>query len=314
MYNPDHKTRFISTIHSLNARLIAEVIFEKTEVAETSIGKDLYLFSQDELSTLINDVLPPRKAGQTAYVKVLNDYFEWSESVISSKLPERNLLVFDETNSRFKQTMVDGPDGMLTYLNAVFPNAEGNRIDCIYRCYCWLAFIGIPEDYAQKIKISDVDFDYLCVMYQGAALPIYREAYTDFRRAVNLKEFVSYHPLYPDKPTIRARVSGDELLRGIKSVSDTSTLRAVITHKGLDAFKQGKTDKKLSYQRLRLSGLFYETYMLERKGIAPDFTPMAELECIEKGFSKERFANNRWRMAKSYLDDYYRWKLIFWNN
>lgn len=314
MYNSGHKTKFISTIMSGTNRQIAEKIFIKTEAAESELNKDLYLFSDDEIRSIISEILPARKEGQTSRIKILFDYFDFSRLVTGLVIPEHDLLKYDSLNEKFAATMVDGPDGLARYLESVFPSGEGNRIDCIYKCYCWLAFMGVNEEDALDIKVSDVELDYLDVLYKGAALPIYREAYMDFRRAVTSTEFVTFHPLYPDKPNIRQRIPGDGLLRGVKAVPNTSTFRSTLTHRGQEAFNSGKTDKKLSYQRIRLSGLYYETFMLERRGVVPDFRSEAETEILRKGKEYNRLNDYIRQSAKRYLDDYYRWKLIFWNN
>ena len=64
-------------------------------------------------------------------------------------------------------------------------------------------------------------------------------------------------------------------MRGIKAVTKTFTMRATLSKRNIKAVEEGKTDMQLSFYRVRMSGLFYRIYEMERAGIAPNFSDAA---------------------------------------
>lgn len=314
MFNADQKIKFLqhsfSSISSYNS---AEYLFNEVEPFEEKLNKDICTMSETELHPILSELMSLRRNSQQRKLAMLIRYCNWC---VAQNIPNavNNVISFsDDANDKLRDMMVGDPAELNLYLDIMFPSGDGDRIDCIYRCYCWMAFMGIDEKDILSIKISDVDLDNFTVNYKDLILPIYREAFSCFRQAVKATQFSTYHPNYPDKPVIRQRISGDELIRGVKATPDINTFRSTITHRNKAANKRGETNKKLSFKRIRLSGLFYETLMLERRGISPDFRAVAELDIVDKNYTGRSYTENRLRLTKSYAEDYDRWKLVFWN-
>ena len=76
-----------------------------------------------------------------------------------------------------------------------------------------------------------------------------------------------------------------------------------------------KTDLKLSYFRVWISGLFYRMYERERAGMPVDFSAAAAQFMEGKTYKLDRGRNTpeakKRQLTRDYLEDYERWKLAF---
>ena len=198
-------------------------------------------------------------------------------------------------------------------MDSIFDPESEETIDNIYRCYFWMAYGGIDEEDTIAIRKSDVNFQRMYIQYKSTSIPIYREAVPAFRNAVMLDSFVYKHPNY-SKDIRRNRVQGDTIMRGIKAATKTFTMRATLSKRNIKAIEEGKTDLQLSFYRVRMSGLFYRVYEMERAGISPNFSEAALRVMDGKTYSlkgREKLEHKQNRIEKDYMEDYERWKLAF---
>ena len=89
-----------------------------------------------------------------------------------------------------------------------------------------MAFGGIKEDDTLLVRASDIDFANMEIVYQDTHVPLYREALPAFHKAAELNSFCYKNPNY-SRTITRDRVSGDTLMRGIRAVKKTATLRSL---------------------------------------------------------------------------------------
>ena len=90
------------------------------------------------------------------------------------------------------ENMVSDPGGLQSLLDRLFYPERELRIDCIYRCYYWLAFAGFKLDDVFKINIADVDLESMVVHFEDEEYPIYKEALPAFKNASTLNAFNAY--------------------------------------------------------------------------------------------------------------------------
>lgn len=313
MYNQEQKTKFIrSYTESIKTAQVAERLFNATEPFEESAGKDICTFSPEELQPVADEVFAMRSGSKWLPIAILQEYAKWC---IAGAVPNAqdnirkvNLLGLD----KIKNGMVSGPAHLQKFLDAVYDPEKEETVDNIYRCFFWMAFCGIEENDIITVKRGDVDFQSMTVTVLDREYPFPREAIPAFRNAATLSTFNYKHPHY--RTIRRDRAPGDEILRGIKALQEVHILRANASHTIAMARKAGLVSQALSYERVRLSGLFYRVYEQERAGIPPDFYTVAAQYMEGKEYSMpgsvtlKAIQNNK---AKSYMDDYQRWKLAF---
>lgn len=314
MYNEELKKRFIRDYTgSLNTANVAVTIFNAAEKYEIRWNADLCTRSAEELQPMIDDIVGLRSKSRWMTLIILKEYVKWC---IAMKVPGAcdGMMHIEAVGlDKVKHQMVSSPLHLQRFMDSIFDPESEETIDNIYRCYFWMAYGGIDEEDTIKVKKDDVNFQEMYIQYKSTSIPIYREAVPAFRNAVMLDSFVYKHPNY-SKDIRRNRVQGDTIMRGIKAATKTFTMRATLSKRNIRAIEEGKTDLQLSFYRVRMSGLFYRVYEMERAGISPNFSEAALRVMDGKTYSlkgREKLEHKQNRIEKDYMEDYERWKLAF---
>lgn len=314
MYNEEQKKKFIREYtKSLSTAKVATTIFDAVELYEHRYGKDVCQMSTEEVQGVINEVLGVRIKSHAMSMTILREYAKWCITMRIDGACDAILKVQSVGLEKMRRYMVSGPLHLQMCLDSIFDKEIEETIDIIYRSYFWMAYGGIKEEDIPKIKKENIDLHNMSVSYGGIVAPIYREAIPSITAALNLVSFNYKHPNY-SKIIRRDRASGTSIIRGIKAESDVMTLRAAISRKVAKAVKSGTAGVQLSYHRVALSGLFYRTYESERAGIPADFSEAAIEFTIGRNYKSDDersivYIQNR--VAKEYMEDYLRWKLLF---
>lgn len=314
MYNEDVKKAFIrSFTKSLNTAKVAQIVFNGTEPFEKIWGSDLCTKSAEDLQPII-DKMGLRNCSRQATLRILREYTKWC---LDSKIEGAcdGMMHVDTAGlEKIKTQMVSSPYHLQKFLNAVFDPEIEETIDNVYRCYLWIAYLGLPEKALINIKDSDVNLHRLVISYEGTDFPIVREALPAFTNAVGLTSFLYKHPKYA-VPIRIDRAEGDLIMRCTAPEVSMLTTRPAISRKIAKAIREGKTNLQLSYHRSQLSGLFFRAYEMERAGVSPDFSDAAKWDLSDAQRLQPSAANKQKikQRSNAYLDDYLRWKLAFEN-
>lgn len=314
MYNEEMKARFIRQYTgSLNTANVATTIFNALEEHEKSWNADLCTRSSEELQPVIDEIAGLRSKSKWMALTILKEYVKWC---IAMKVPDAcdgMLQIRAVGLDKIRRQMVSGPLHLQKFLDEICEPESEETIDNIYRCYFWMAYGGIDEEDTILIRNEEVDFSRMAISYKTTSVPIYREALPAFRNAVSLSSFLYKNKNY-SKPIRRDRVPGDTLMRGIRATTKTFTMRTTLSKRNIKAVEDGKTDLQLSFYRVRMSGLFYRVYEMERAGISASFSEAALRVMDGKTYSlsgREKLEHRQNKIERSYLEDYQRWKLAF---
>jgi len=314
MYNEEQKKRFIRDYTgSLSTANVAATIFNETEKYEVSWGADLCTKGVEELQPVVNEITGLRNKSQWMSLTILKEYVKWC---LAMKVPGAcdGMLHIEAVGlDKIKKQMVASPLHLQRYLDDIFDKEFEETIDNLYRCYFWMAYGGIDEEDTILVRTEDVDLSQMLIRYKTTSVPIYREAIPAFKNAVTLTNFLYKHPNYT-KPIRRDRVPGDTIMRGLKATTKTFTMRTTISKRNISAIEDGLTELQLSFYRVRMSGLFYRTYEMERAGIPVTFSEAALRVMDGKTYAlsgREKIIHKQNRIERDYFDDYQRWKLAF---
>ncbi len=314
MYNEEMKSRFIREYTgSLNTANVATTIFNAMEEYEKSWNADLCTRSSEELQPVITEITGLRSRSKWMALTILKEYVKWC---ITMKVPgacDGMLQIKTVGLDKVKHQMVSSPLHLQKFLDDVFDPESEETLDNIYRCYFWMAYGGIDEEDTILIQNEQVDFGQMVIYYKTTNIPIYREALPALRNAVSLNSFLYKHPNY-SKPVRRDRVPGNTLMRGIRATTKTFTMRTTLSKRNIKAIEDGLTDLQLSFYRVRMSGLFYRVYEMERAGIPTSFSEAALRVMDGKTYTlhgREKLEHRQNKIERSYLEDYQRWKLAF---
>lgn len=315
MYNEELKTKFVrGYTNSISTAEVCQTIFNAFEQYEVEWGADLCTRSAEELQPVVDNLVGFRARSKWMRLIILKDYVKWC---IGMKVPgacDGMLKIETVGLEKVKHQTVASPLHLQRYLDSICEPESEETTDNIYRCFYWLAYGGVAEEDILSIKCSDVDLNNMVVRYNDTEVPIYREALPAFKNCVKLTQFVYKHPNY-DKLVYKDRADGDTLVRGIRSAPSIKAMRVGLSRRSKAKMDEGKTDLKLSYFRVWISGLFYRMYERERAGMPVDFSAAAAQFMEGKTYKLDRGRNTpeakKRQLTRDYLEDYERWKLAF---
>lgn len=315
MYNEELKTKFVREYtDNVNTAEFCAAIFKSFEKYEQEWGADLCTRSTDELQPLVDNLVGFRARSKWMNLIILKDYVRWC---IGMKIPgacDGMLSIETVGLEKVKHQTVASPFHLQIYLDSICEPESEETTDNIYRCFYWLAYGGVAEEDILNIKCSDVDLTSMVVHYKGTEVPIYREALPAFKNCSKLTQFIYKHPNY-DKLVYRDRAYGDTLVRGIRGLPSLKAMRVELSRRSKAKMDEGKTDLKLSYFRVWISGLFYRMYERERAGIPVDFSAAATQFMEGKTYKLDSGRNTleakKRQLTRDYREDYERWKLAF---
>ena len=316
MYNQELKERFIAEFSDKESRKrVAREFFDAFEEHERAWSADLCTRSAEELQPILNPMIGVRRGSKYVRVNILSAYLKWcvKQGVPGAKDISDQIVVSRDDNMR--RGTVANPAHLQWYLDQLLRPESEQTVDAILRCYYWLAYSGVTEEEALRVRVQDVNFATMsinCGNYKE--VPIYREAIPAFRCCVEQTQFKFVTTNY-NKVSYRDRAPGDLLLRGIKTMSDAAGFRVKMSNKSKAAIAEGKTDLRLSYFKVFLSGLFYRTYELERAGMPIDFKKIAiaDLCAVSRIYKTEESITRGYRTmkAREYQLDYECWKRAY---
>lgn len=303
MYNEERKLAFLKETRQSSDYGIS--VFNATKEAEETADKDLCELNAADIQGLFDRHFGVRKRATDSAVALMQSYVRWCREQGYTTSDGAFELDID-MSAKIRRTMVMSPYDLNQILNETFDPISDKTVDCLYRCYLWMAFIGIKDTVAIDIKVDQIDLDAMLIHVSDRDYDIYGEAAPALRVACEATEFTYKHAKYT---TTRSRFPGSKLFRGVRSDSiQLSTIRAAVGHA---LAKKGYT---ISYTKLYLSGIFYKAYEAERRGFAVNFDEMVieQLKSTDRVFS-ERYSEKKAArtIRQDFFDDYERWKQAF---
>lgn len=311
MYNEELKQEFLDWYcrdHSQSTRDKYVRTFNGVARHEEKAGADVCTFDVDAVTPILEEASGMRYRVINNRVDMLKSYAKWC---LEHNVPGAcdAMLKVEVSGSKLKIQTLSSPAHLEYYLNNMFLPASHQTHDNVYRCYYWLAYAGVDEAEAFKVTTDDIDFNNMLVRHKGMAYPIYREAVPAFRNCVELKEFVYEHPIVAmNEKKYRQRAAGNLLLRGEKPTVTMASMRVMLARIASGRRAEGKTDLRLSYYRVWLSGVFYRLYEQEQIGLEPQFERAARIRAQSKANGAEVSEANVYQLAYDFKLDYERWK------
>lgn len=305
MYNEERKIKFLS--ETKKAPTFGMSIFRAMEPLEQQYGVDLAMLPTEALQSVVDTRLGIRTRSVGVAIAFLRSYFVWCKEhgyEVGNGIDGLEI----KTTEKIRNTMVSSPKHLEILLDKVFTPVQEETMDCIYRCFLWLAFSGLEDTEAMNVKINEIDFEQMLIHHGGKDYELYKESIPAFRKGCSLTEFVYINPKYSRK-VVRNRFPGEYLMRGIRSEKiSLITMRSIVgTH-----FRDN--GQKISYGRIHLSGEFYRMYEMERAGMPADFSGIAieRTNRIERQYS-ENYSRQKVvaSIEQEYINDYANWKQAF---
>ena len=315
MYNEELKRRFIDDYaKSDNVKYTCENLFNLFEKHENKWGADLCTVDKSLLQSAIDEEINGIRARGVEYkYSVLRSYVRWC---MSNRIEDVSKAIFDIKTvgvDDMRIRTVSSPLHLKMFLDSFFKPDELNSQESIYRCFYWLAFMGMDSEDAIITKVKDVDLSNMIVNDEKnlQTYPIYWESIQSFRNCALLDYFMveNAKTILPIKTD---RIDNDYLLRSTKgkSVPTIQSFRSSLTR--FSSNRSSKSEMELTYNRVKISGIFYRSFLDEAIGIIPDFKKVAYAEELKKTKDGKVMPDKLKRRVYSYKLDYDRWKLAWY--
>lgn len=315
MFNPELKERFIQEANYTDARAkFARWLFDTIEKYEEQWGADICTQPIESVQPIVDMVSGAKYKSFVSVIAYFHKYCEWCLATGVENATSALLQIRAPSNDKFKTQMLSSPAHLQEYLDAIFEPESHKRIDNTYRCFYWLAYSGMSEDDIYSVKASDIDFLHMIVKYNNNEYPIYEQALPAMMNCTILSAFSSTAEYLPKNSKFIQRGDGNILIRGTKSTVSKSTLKPLLSRYASDAVKKNRTQLKLSYNRVWLSGLFFRMHEREMEGYKVSFMLFSANQLAQKhkdNPQREPTITEIRKKSHEYLSDYKRWKKAF---
>ena len=313
MYNAAQKKNFITSYSSKEGmRAYVQQVFEQFSAYEEEIGKDICEMSFEELQEMFSKTSRVRASSHKTPRRTVRDYAAWCREHGVAGATDAAERINEIEIDGMRQLTVRNPRHLNAFLDTLAVPETELTSDNVFRAYYWLAYAGLGAQEILTVTNDEVKLDTLTVFHDGKEYPIYREAVPSIKNCLTLQSFKYYNANYNEKWIWRDRIPSDILLRGVRAIPTLGTFRVDFLKRLRKAQAEGKTDLRLSYYRIWLSGVFYRMYEDELAGFPPDFSRFVDEKLGDfqykvppKGNSQEY---KRKELADTYLNDYERWK------
>ena len=317
MYNADQKKQFILNYTKTDStRKACVALFNALEPMEESWGADISTVGANSAKEAIENVVGMRMDSITQRLAILRKYAQWCLDNNKEGARGDLLIVKIDSEAKMRKQTVKNPKHLQAYLNAICSPESEQKADNVIRCYFWLAYAGLDEEDALRVNSKDVDLARMIITLDGREYVLPRESRAAISNCKTLKSFRFDHPNYTaNSPVERNRAAGEKILRGVRSEPTSNVIRSVASRAARIAERNNKTDLRLSYFRVWLSGLFYRIYEDDVAGIIDvhaAFVSYAEEEERRKNpeldMTDKAQRTKVLHVANTYFRDYKRWK------
>lgn len=311
MFNEERKNNFLGQL-GVDDRPYRS-LFRVTEPHEVEKNFDLAEFSLEEFTQVLADGLGLTQSSLRISEQRINKYLAWCRIQGYPTTVVGDIDVKPDKSKAIHQSMVGSPEDLSLRMDKIFHDRTLATVDCLYRCYLWMLFMGFEKEEPQLVKTTEVDLTSFIIKHENAQYQIPPTALVDFMYVVNAQEFIHGKSIKKGNNTTGRRIESPYLLRGLRTEQlSYDTLQRQVTNLQR---KKNITGDKLIPKQIRISGFFWRAYQVDKAGGLPQLEPL-----IEEVFDGTVFANDPnskpakdyWRYLQlKYSQDYNAWKQAF---
>lgn len=263
MFNEKLKERFLEdAIHNNNRKNNFIALFKFTEQFEIKENKDLNALNPVQLQEVINALPGNTLFNSENKVSMIKVYCEWclNNKIIEELTWRKGSLNLNRINV-IKETTIKSPMHLQKCLDEVFDPEEDDTNEIVFRCYLWLAYIGLSETDAINVASDNVDLNNRTISINKKDFYIYEQAVCSIKKCIELDEFMINHPNYIGAK--KTRCSGNKLLRTSGKSEPSLRIREELSRKFKKYSEENNSQIRLSYNRVVSYGVFYRMLQQE---------------------------------------------------
>lgn len=314
MYNEERKLRFMADTGMGGLKYtFAYTVFSIIEPKEIELGRDLAEMTADEVGDALatSDVVSSNTL--TNRIPFIVRYKNWCAEQGFDTITMASGDINVDLSGIIRRIMVPNPARLKEILDIAFRETTEQDSKCIYKAHLWMGFAGMQDLNTVGVRAGDINYRECSIFYENRMYFFPKEGLRDIKQA---NELTVIERLFDGKVRTFRRAEGDKVLRGRKlqrEVSDdrylVKTLRPAVGHWFNLAGFSG-----MSFARVRKSGIFYEMFKREVKGIPVNFYEIGNDDFVFEGKkptpgqTKQKILR---RIIFGYEKDYAAWKRAF---
>lgn len=265
VFNEELKNEYLSYLNNIGSQSVIKKVynplFKASEKYETKLTKDISEFSGDELNIFFSKEYKCLSK-KTLLIKVscVRRYAKWCKDnglPVSDECVNFTIDVIDslkDTGNAYIKSPRDlaikiGTNVPLTY-------DTKDRILVKVRAAIWLVYAGMRQHDVINIKRENIYIKEKFIKYKDKYYEIYPEMTEDIMRAYNIDS--------------KACNGKDYFIR--RANSNPFTISSLMIYLSEQQKTLMKGDFKLTFEKVRMSGLYYRTYQREQLGCPADFS------------------------------------------
>lgn len=310
MFNEGRKQEFLDQLDIDDRPFIS--LFRVIEPYEIERNRDLAEFSQEDFMQVLADALGLTESSLRMSKQRINKYLAWCRTKNYPTVVVGDITGSPDKSDVIHQRMVGSPEDLALRMDRIFNDRTIATVDCLYRCYLWMLFMGFDKEEPSCVLTDSVDLFTFRIKHKNLIYEIPPTSLIDFMHAVNAEEFIHAKSLNGKKSSGR-RIESPYLLRGLRTEQlSYDTVQRAVTN--LQRKKKIAGDKIIPKQ-VRISGFFWRAYQADRVGGFPYLDPL-----IDEVFNGTTFVADpdgkpardyRRYLQFKYSQDYNAWKQAF---
>ena len=259
MYNANLKQDFIKQQNiGETATKRYYLLFDKTEVFENAMEKDIAEMSSGEFQYVFSNIDIKGSYSYTyGNISLLKQYIYWCRTNTDFNIINEVSNIEDQGYNAvlftFIDKMVSSPQDLIDKCDILLPDIKDLRIDNFLRAYLYLLFCGFTEKEIFEIKVKDLD-----TLFNNSI-------YSEFIPHLNIISDMEYYNKGKQEISLKNSSSFDLL---IKNYSDLSKTKGVMKSRlsiASKIYKKNNNKKlNLSCNNVYKSGYYYKAYLQEK--------------------------------------------------
>lgn len=259
MYNANLKQDFIKQQNiGETATKRYYFLFDKTEVFESAMEKDIAEMSSGEFQYVFSNIDIKGSYSYTyGNISLLKQYIYWCKTNTDFNIINEVNNIEDQGYNAvlftFIDKMVSSPQDLIDKCDILLPDVKDLRIDNFLRAYLYLLFCGFTENEIVEIKVKDLDTLFNNLIY------------SEFIPHLNIISDMEYYNKGKQKINLKNSSSFDLLIKNCSESSKTKESMKSRLSKASRIYKKNNNKKlNLSCNNVYKSGYYYKAYLQEK--------------------------------------------------
>lgn len=280
LFNGEIKERYLSErFENEDSQSTVRHLFQKSELIEDILEKDLYNFNLTEIGKVVQNMNPFSNSVAKQYSRTISRYISWA---ISTGLRDNNINPLKGAGTKWAEQFVDRTK-KIHYSETELDELLKQMINAQDKLYLRLMFEGVSQEEIRRLKIADVNWDNSQITVyeedQDRVVRLSEKCMGYLEKAINEKTYYIYNRETGERKE-KELLESEYIIKNVKSARSqegTQILPSVI-YRRLTDLKLEMDLQFLTPNAIRQSGMICEaTKIINEEGSFGDYKQYAKI-------------------------------------